>query len=245
MKKILIFGATSMIAEYCARHWASAGHVMYLVGRNESRLEVIRADLEIRGASQVFIHCADLNDCDAHDSLLNKGYDVLGVVDIVLIAHGTLSNQQECELMFGTALSEIQTNAISTISLLTLVANKFESRRAGTICVISSVAGDRGRASNYVYGSCKAMVTAFTSGLRQRLHESNVKVVTIKPGLVDTPMTAHLKKGLLWAKPELVASKIVKAIEKKNGEVYVPPVWGIIMALVIHLPTRLFLKFPF
>lgn len=128
---------------------------------------------------------------DKHEELLHSSDDALGSVDIVLITHSTLSNQKSCQLSVHETLAEIQTNTLSTISLLTLIANRFEAKQSGTICVISSVAGDRGQASNYVYGSEKAMETAFTSGLRQRLYKSNVSVETIKPGFVDTPMTTE------------------------------------------------------
>ena len=222
MKRVLIIGATSAIAEQCARIWATRGDRIYLVARNEDRLNTIAADLRVRGAVEVTTYCTDLNDIDKHFELLNTADNVLGGVDIVLIAHGTLSNQKSCEQSVAETLTEIQTNALSTISLLTLIANRFEAKKNGIICVISSVAGDRGRASNYVYGSAKAMVTAFTSGLRQRLHKSNVAVVTIKPGFVDSPMTAEFKKGILWTKPNAVAAKIIKTIDKRRDEIYVP-----------------------
>lgn len=242
MKRILIIGATSAIAEHCARIWAAKGDAIHLVARNEPKVKAIEADLRARGASEVTTYCADLNDVDKHDELLNSANEVLGSVDIVLIAHGTLSNQKECELSVQQTLAEIQTNALSTISLLTLISNNFEAKRSGTICVISSVAGDRGRASNYVYGSAKAMLTAFTSGLRQRLHKSNVSVVTIKPGFVDTPMTSEFKKGPLWAKPNKVALKIIKAIDSKKSEVYVPSFWWAIMNLISVIPNKIFMK---
>lgn len=240
MKKILIIGATSTIAEYCTRIWAGRGHELYLVGRNEERVQIIAADLKIRGAAKVYTYCTDLNDTYQHSKLINTADRVLNHMDLVLIAHGTLSNQKSCEKSVTETFSEIQTNALSTISLLTLIANRFEERKGGTICVISSVAGDRGRASNYVYGSAKAMVTAFTSGLRQRLQKSNVSVVTIKPGFVDTPMTAEFKKGIMWAKPDMVAMKIVKAIDQKKKEVYVPLIWLLIMLIVKILPQSVF-----
>jgi short-subunit dehydrogenase len=242
MKKVLIIGATSAIAEHCARIWSARGDALHLVARNEQHVQVIASDLKVRGASEVTTYCTDLNVTDKHEELLNVAGDVLGCIDIVLIAHGTLSNQKTCELSVEETLQELQTNALSTISLLTLIANRFEAKKSGTICVISSVAGDRGRASNYVYGSAKAMVTAFTSGLRQRLHKSNVAVVTIKPGFVDTPMTAAFKKGFLWATPNAVASKIVEAILKKRSEIYVPGFWWLIMHLILSIPTFIFQK---
>ena len=120
------------------------------------------------------------------------------------------------------------------------MANRFEKQGARSIAVISSVAGDRARASNYVYGSAKAMVTTFTSGLRQRLYKTGVSVVTIKPGFVDTPMTPEFQKGLLWAKPEKVAMMIMKAIDKEKNEVYVPAFWWGIMAVIKVIPNKWF-----
>ena len=242
MKKILVIGATSAIAENCARVWATKGDAMHLVARNEQHVQTIAADLKVRGASNVTTYCADLNDMNRHKELLNSADEALGGVDTVLIAHGTLSNQKNCELSVKETLAEIQTNALSTISLLTLIANRFEAKRSGTICVISSVAGDRGRASNYVYGSAKAMVTTFMSGLRQRLYKSNVSVVTIKPGFVDTPMTDEFKKGILWAKPNVVAALIVKAIDNKKAEIYVPKFWLYVMLVIQLIPTFIFRK---
>jgi decaprenylphospho-beta-D-erythro-pentofuranosid-2-ulose 2-reductase len=242
MTKVLVIGATSAIAEHCAKLWAARGDALYLVARNEERLKTIAADLKVRGASQVDTYCTDLNDMNSHSELLDAAEAAMGGIDTVLIAHGTLSNQNACEQSVEETLAEIKTNALSAISLLTLIANRFEAQKAGTIAVISSVAGDRGRASNYVYGSAKAMVTAFTSGLRQRLHKSKVAVVTIKPGFVDTPMTADFKKGLLWAKPAAVAAKIVKAIDAKKSEVYVPAFWWVVMLLIKAIPISLFQK---
>ena len=242
MTKVLVIGATSAIAEHCARIWAARSDALYLVARNEERLKTIAADLKVRGASQANIYCADLNDMDSHAALLDSAEAAMGGIDTVLIAHGTLSNQKVCEKSVDEMLAEVKTNALSVISLLTLIANRFEAKRAGTIAVISSVAGDRGRASNYVYGSAKAMVTAFTSGLRQRLHNANVAVVTIKPGFVDTPMTASFKKGLLWAKPAAVAATIVKAIDTKKNEVYVPAFWWLVMAVIKAIPKNIFKK---
>lgn len=242
MKKVLIIGATSAIAEHCARIWADNGDALHLVARNDQFVQIIAADLKVRGASKVSTYCADLNDMEKHDEVLNKADEALGSLDIVLVAHGTLSNQKNCELSVSETLAEIQTNALSTVSLLTLIANRFEEKKNGTICVISSVAGDRGRASNYVYGSAKAMITTFTSGLRQRLNKSNVAVVTIKPGFVDTPMTAQFKKGFLWVKPDLVAVKIVHAIEKQKNEVYVPLFWWVVMTIIKGMPSKIFRK---
>ena len=242
MKKILIIGATSVIAEHCARLWAVRGDALYLVGRNEERLKAIASDLKVKGAAQIYTYHMDLNEMDNHVTMLDKAELALGNIDTVLIAHGTLSNQKNCEQSVIEAIAEIQTNALSIVSLLTLIANRFEKKRNGTIAVISSVAGDRGRISNYVYGSSKAMVTSFTSGIRQRLHKANVAVVTIKLGFVDTPMTAHFKKGLLWAKPDFVSAKIVKAIDQRKNEVYIPSFWRFVMTVIKIIPENIFKK---
>ena len=242
MKRILIIGATSAIAEHCARIWAARGDALHLVARNEQHVQVIASDLKVRGASEVTTYVTDLNDMDKHEELLDVADAVIGSVDVVLIAHGTLSNQKSCERSVHETLAEIQNNALSTISLLTLIANRFEAKKSGSICVISSVAGDRGRASNYVYGSAKAMVTAFTSGLRQRLHKSNVSVLTVKPGFVDTPMTKAFTKGFLWAKPSAVAEKMVEAIDRQKDEIYVYFYWRLIMRLVVEIPELIFKK---
>jgi decaprenylphospho-beta-D-erythro-pentofuranosid-2-ulose 2-reductase len=242
MKKVLIIGATSAIAEATARILAGRGAELYLVGRNQSRLAAVAADLSVRGSSRVSSEVLDANDLAGHEAMLARADAFLGGYDTVLIAHGTLSDQKACESSVELTLQEINTNALSVIALLTRVANRLAQQRAGTIAVISSVAGDRGRASNYVYGSAKALVTAFLSGLRHRLVKVGVNVVTIKPGFVDTPMTAAFPKGPLWARPETVAQGIVRAMERRRNTVYLPSFWGLIMFMIRALPERLFLR---
>ena len=240
MKRILIVGATSAIAEATARVLAARGHAIYLVARNEPRVAAIAADLAVRGSCRVGSEVLDVNDYAQHQLMLQRAESFLGGLDTVLIAHGTLSDQQACQESVELTLREMQTNGLSVISLLTLVASRFETRCAGTIAVISSVAGDRGRGSNYVYGSAKALVTAFMSGLRQRLRRTAVAVVTIKPGFVDTPMTAAFKKGLLWARPEYVAAGIVRAMDRQSATVYLPAFWLPIMMIIRAIPESLF-----
>ncbi len=240
MKKILIIGATSAIAKASARIWAERGDELFLVARNQEHLNVVANDLKVRGSSGVHSYCMDANNYEDHLPMLGIAFGALKKIDVVLIAHGTLSNQKECECSIELTLQEIKTNALSVIALLTHLASRFEAQGTGTSAVISSVAGDRGRASNYVYGAAKAMVTAFASGLRQRLHNSGVSVVTIKPGFVDTPMTAQFQKGLLWAKPARVAERIVRAIDRNKDEVYVPIFWGVLMAIIKLIPNNIF-----
>jgi short-subunit dehydrogenase len=245
MRKVLVFGATSAIAEATARILAARGDALYLVGRRAEALEAMAADLKIRGACKVAVQVMDANDYNAHESMLNHAEQLLGGLDTVLIAHGTLSDQKACESSVDLTLREIHNNALSVVALLTRVAGLFEAQRTGAIAVISSIAGDRGRKGNYVYGSAKALVTAFASGLRQRLYKSGVDVITIKPGLVDTPMTATFHKGLLWAKPQQVAAGIVRALDSRATVVYLPSFWRIIMLIVRAIPERMFRRMSF
>ena len=189
-KKILILGATSAIASACARKWLSKG--AFLVGRNPEKLQQVSQDLLVRGASDAKMHVLDSNQMADHEKMLNTCYDALGQIDIALIAHGSLPSQQACEQDAALALKEFSNNGSSVISLLIPLANRMEKRKSGTIAVISSVAGERGRPSNYLYGTAKAAVTTFCEGLRARLFKSGVHVLTIKPGFVDTPMTQGL-----------------------------------------------------
>jgi short-subunit dehydrogenase len=240
MKRVLIMGATSAIAEATARIFAARGDALYLVGRRVEALESIAADLRIRGASQVTAESLDANDLASLEAMLARADATLATLDTVLIAHGTLSDQKACERSAQLTVHELSTNGISAIVLLTHVAQLFEQRRGGTIAVISSVAGDRGRQSNYVYGSAKALVSTFLSGLRQRLSKSGVAVITIKPGFVDTPMTAAFPKGPLWAKPDKVAAQIVRAIDRSASVVYVPGFWRWIMLIIRSIPEGIF-----
>ena len=243
MRKILIIGATSAIAEATARIFAARGDALFLVARNADRLQAIATDLNVRGAVRTATATLDVTDFAAHQAVIDRAEQELGGLDTVLIAHGTLSDQNECEKSVDALRSEFDINALSTMALLTTLANTFEARKSGTLAVISSVAGDRGRQSNYVYGSAKAAVSAFLSGLRQRLAKSNVDVLTIKPGFVDTPMTANIaNKGALWAKPDQIAAGIVRAIDKRRSVVYLPWFWRGIMLIIRHIPESIFKK---
>lgn len=241
-KNILIIGATSAIAKATLRLYAEQNHNLFLVARNETLLQNIAEDAKIRGANQVEWQALDLSNLEQHSSLLETIYQTYPQIDIVLIAHGTLPNQQACQDNVETALQEININALSTISLLTLLANRFETQKSGSIAVITSVAGDRGRQSNYVYGAAKGMVSTFLQGLRNRLNDSQVQVLDIKPGFVDTPMTAEFKKGALWAQPEQVANSIIKAINNNRNTLYTPWFWWGIMMIIRNIPEVIFKK---
>ncbi len=239
-KNILIIGATSAIAEAVARQYADRGNVLYLLARNEQRLTSIAQDLRVRGASDVIVNTLDVDHFSEHQQVIDKVIDRLKTIDIVLLAHGALVDQKILEQDVGATLKNFNTNALSVISLLTLLANQFEIQKQGTIAVISSVAGDRGRQSNYIYGAAKATISVFLQGLRNRLFFANVNVLDIKPGFVDTPMVAHMNKGALWAQPKDVAKDIIKAIDKKKDILYTPFFWRYIMLIIKSIPEFIF-----
>jgi short-subunit dehydrogenase len=182
----------------------------------------------------------DLVDASLHDGLIKRAKSALGNIDLVLVAHGTLGDQIVCEKSWPKSLMILEENFLSQASLLTILANEFDFARHGHIAVITSVAGDRGRAKNYVYGSAKGALSIFLGGLRNRLAAKNIPVTDFKLGFVDTPMTTHYKKGPIWATPESVAQGIVSAIEKKKDVVYLPWFWCWIMMVIRNIPERVF-----
>ena len=238
--RILIIGATSAIAESVARLYATRGVSMYLLARDRNRGEAIARDLTVRGAAEARASTLDASDLAMHASVLETAWAAFGGFEVVLIAHGTLPDHARCDADTDYALREFAINGSSTIALANRIAQKLEAQSTGTLAVISSVAGDRGRASNYLYGAAKAAVSAYTSGLRQRLNARGINVLTIKPGFVDTPMTAAFKKGALWAKPDQAARGIVRAIDKRRGVVYLPWFWWGIMAVIRGIPEFVF-----
>lgn len=240
MTNVAVFGATSAIATSCARRWAMQGAAFFLVGRTAEKLDQVAGDLITRGAT-VQTHVLDLSHFDQHAAMLDACYATLGQVDIALIAHGTLPDQKACEQDAQQAVQEFTNNGLSVIALLTDLANRMEVQKSGCIAVISSVAGDRGRPSNYLYGAAKGAVTDFCSGLRGRLFKAGVQVLTIKPGFVATPMTRGLPlPKLLVATPDKVAQNIVRAVEKRRDTLYTPWFWRLIMLIIIHLPEPIF-----
>ncbi|MBD9413568.1 SDR family oxidoreductase [Pseudomonas sp. PDM16] len=240
MQKLLIIGATSAIAEATARRFALRGYRLHLLGRNGERLASLADDLRVRGASAANHAFFDANDLDSHPAVLDAAIAELGGLDMVLIAHGTLGDQKACEQSVELTMQELKTNVLSVIGLLTTLANHFEAQGHGSIAVIGSVAGDRGRQSNYVYGTAKGALALFLQGMRNRLSKRGVQVLTIKPGFVDTPMTASFPKGPLWATPDKVAEDIEKAIDKRRDVLYTPGFWRLIMLIIKSVPEAIF-----
>ncbi len=241
-RKILVLGATSGIAEATCRIWATQGASLFLVARNAEKLAAVAADLRTRGASYVDTAVADLDDTDQHPTLLAHAINSLTGLDVAYLAHGILGDQARAEQDFNTAAQILHTNFMAPVSLLTWLANFCVQRHAGTLAVISSVAGDRGRKSNYVYGSSKAGLSAFLGGLRNRVDREGVTVLSIKPGPVKTAMTAGMKGSEKFANVDSVAKSIVSAIDAKKDNLYVPLQWQPIMFVIRNIPDRIFKK---
>ena len=240
--KVLIVGATSAIAEATARVWAARGDSLYLAARREALLQACAQDLRLRGASAVGFERFDVLDQASHDAMLRRAADFLGGIDCALLAHGTLADQAACASDPALAVREIELNGLGTAALVLRIAQRFREQGKGSIAVITSVAGMRGRASNYVYGSAKALVSTLLSGLRQELHASGITVVDIRPGFVDTPMTASFAKGPLWANPARIARDIAAGIDRGSAVVYAPWFWKWIMLVIRHIPEFVFVR---
>ncbi len=241
-KKILVLGATSGIAEATCRIWAEQGASLFLVARNQAKLDAVAQDLLTRGALFVDTAVADLDDTDAHPAMLAHAVNSLTGMDVAYLAHGILGDQAQAEQDFNTAAQILHTNLMAPVSLLTWLANYCVQRHTGTIAVLSSVAGDRGRKSNYVYGSSKAGLSAFLGGLRNRVDREGVTILTIKPGPTRTAMTVAMPKSEKFADPNQVAKSIVAAVAAKKDQLYVPFIWAPIMFVIRHIPERIFKK---
>lgn len=242
-KKILIVGATSGIAEAVARQYAAEGCTFALVARSEAKLGVIAGDLTARGATGVFRYVWDAAEPKQFPDVVERVWRDLGEVDVALVAHGTLPDQARAAVDLDYAIEQFRTNGESAIVCMLSLAPRFEAQGTGTLAVIGSVAGDRGRPSNFLYGAAKSSVEAFASGMRGKLFKRGVNLLLIKPGFVATSMTAGLdlpKK--LTATPERVARTIVDAVSARKAVIYVPWFWQIIMTIIKSIPTFIFKK---
>ncbi|HEY6725077.1 MAG TPA: SDR family NAD(P)-dependent oxidoreductase [Polyangiaceae bacterium] len=238
----LIFGATSAIAAEVAVLLASRGDRLHLVGRSPDKLQAVAARCV---GSEVTTQHADLARLDQNDTVVRDAIASLGRVDLVLIAHGDLGDQLASEREFAQAEATIRVNFTSVVSLLVPLANHMEAARSGKIGVITSVAGERGRPRNYTYGAAKGALNVYLQGLRTRLYRSGVSVTTLKLGPVDTPMTRGHAKHALFGRAPSVALAIVKAVEARVPEAYVPSFWRLIMPVVKNTPEVLFQRLPF
>lgn len=244
-KRIVIIGGTSAIAEHCVRQWLlNQPAALTLVGRDAQRLERVAADLRVR-SPQSDIRCvqADFLSPDAIRATV-ESITQSGRVDIALIAHGSLPDQAECQDDLQACRNALEINGVSPALYAEAFAQKMAKANHGTIALIGSVAGDRGRKSNYVYGAAKGLITRYAQGLQHRLAGTAVKVVLLKPGPTDTPMTAHLKgQGATKLAPvEEVAQQIAAGIETGKSLIYAPGKWRLIMLVIRHLPAFIFNK---
>ncbi len=240
-KNIVIIGATSAIAEHCARLWVKDTAVnLTLVGRDLDKTERVAADLRVRSSQSVIrVLEADFIDPIAIRQLVDS-IVAEGEVDRVLIAHGSLPDQQLCQEDLTDCHNALTINGISPVLFAEAFVGHMQKVNHGTLAIISSVAGDRGRKSNYIYGAAKGLVTRYAQGLQHRLAGTAVKVVLIKPGPTETPMTTHLTAKM--AKVECVAIDIVQGMEAGRLTVYTPAKWRVIMFIIVHLPAIIFNK---
>jgi decaprenylphospho-beta-D-erythro-pentofuranosid-2-ulose 2-reductase len=242
--KIVIVGATSAIAEHCARLWLADGAAeLTLLGRDLAKTERIAADLRVRSPlSQIRSQQADFATPAAIQATV-AALCAAGPLRTVLIAHGSLPDQQECQRDLAANEQALMVNAVSPVLFAEAFAGHMATAGQGTLGLIGSVAGDRGRKSNYVYGAAKGLVTRYAQGLQHRLANSGVHVVLIKPGPTDTPMTAHLKQqGGKLASVEQVARNIVDGMKAGKAVVYAPGKWALIMLVIRNLPDFIFNK---
>ena len=237
---ILIIGATSSIARSVSRLYAVRNAKIFLVARDKLLLQEAAIDLEVRGAKAVGAVLYDAENTSDHSSVINSAVEFLGSIDIALICHGNLPNQEECQANYEKAEAAINVNGLSVISLCTEIVNNLRKERKGTLAIITSVAGERGRQPNFVYGAAKSMVSTYLQGLRGSLLNENIHIIDIRPGLVDSPMTAQLEKGSLWSSPEAIAPTIVKGIGKKKHVIYAPFYWRFIMLAIHMIPETIF-----
>jgi decaprenylphospho-beta-D-erythro-pentofuranosid-2-ulose 2-reductase len=242
-KRIAIIGATSSIAEHCARIWAQQGSVeLILVGRDQKRLEVVNADLLVRSPNtKIEIVVTDFIDPAAIQKTVGSLFAV-SPIDIALIAHGTLPGQQDCQNNLTLNFNTIEINGNSPVLYAEAFAQHMAKLNRGSIAIIGSVAGDRGRKSNYVYGAAKGLVTRYAQGLQHRFAGTRVNVTLIKPGPTNTPMTAAIKGSEKFAAPEDVAKTIISGIDSKQAVIYAPAKWQLIMMVIQHLPSFIFNK---
>jgi hypothetical protein len=240
---VLVVGATSGIAQAVARRYAERGARLFLAARSAGKLETVAADLRARGAAAVDTFVMDAADPAQLALMQQAAWSALGAVQVALIAYGTLPDRERAAENTDYLIREFRLNAESVLVCLAGLAQRFQAQGAGVIAVIGSVAGDRGRASNYLYGAAKAAIHAFASGLRAQLYRQGVHVVTIKPGFVATQMTAHLHlPERLTAHPDAVAARIVAAVDRRRAVVYVPGFWRLIMLVVRMLPETIFMR---
>lgn len=243
-ERVLIIGATSAIAAQVAQLYAARGARLHLLGRSPEKMRALESAVS-GGSARVSSELADFAELSNAQGLIERAVHALGGLDVALIAHGTLGDQLATERSFSEAEAIFRDNLLSAVAFVVPLANLLESQGAGTLGVITSVAGDRGRPRNYTYGAAKGALNIYLQGVRSRLYRVGARVVTLKLGPVDTPMTTSHKKNALFAQPAQVAESIVAALDAGVPETYVPSFWSAIMPVVKHAPERVFQLLPF
>lgn len=238
---IVVFGATSTICRQVALELVEPHDRVCLAARNLSELSRVAADLQIRNRpGLIFTRPFDTDDFDAHNSLVQDIYQCLGRLDIVIVGTGMLGDQMAARGSIPAITQIINSNFLGIATVLAPVADIMETQCSGRIAVLSSVAGDRGRQSNYIYGSAKSGISAYLSGVRNRLFARGITVSTIKLGFVDTKMIAGMRGAFLRASPHKVAKDIVASLERGAGIVYLPWFWRYIMLVIRSIPESFF-----
>lgn len=237
---VLILGAGSDMGQAIAHAFAAAGHPIQLAARKAARLGSVRSDMALRHGVEVTLHDFDALDLDSHAEFVDG---LPALPEVAVCAVGLMGQQEDNQSDLAQAARVMRSNFEGPASILALLANRFEARGSGALVGISSVAGERGRATNYVYGAAKAGFTAFLSGLRNRLAKTGVHVVTVLPGFVNTAMTEGLDlPAKLTAEPEEVGTAVLRAVQKKKDVIYVRRIWWLIMAIIRNIPEAIFKK---
>lgn len=240
-RPLLILGATSAIARALALELAGAGHDLILAGRNLDEVQRSATDVALRKGTTVLARRWEATDFASHPFFFTECVEAAGgKLEGVVLCHGYMAEQKLAQQDFAQARAMIDTNYTAAVSLLDLAANHLEQQGSGFLCAITSVAGDRGRQSNYIYGSTKAALSCYLDGLRHRLAKSRIPVLNVKPGFVDTRMTWGLPGLFLVASPQRVARDIHTAIRKRRAEIYTPWIWRGIMTIIRNVPRFVF-----
>ncbi len=244
VKKILVFGATSAIAHEAMKLFASDNCEFYLVARDPTKLTIVADDLRARGGVIVGTESYDFCEHNQLTASMTNATDALKSIDLVFVAHGQLPDQRTMEQDAAALSQSININYTSNAVICMAAISQLEQQGHGKLAVISSVAGDRGRKSNYAYGATKSGLSTMLEGLSGRTANSNINIINIKPGMIDTPMTSSMSKGALWASPAAIAPAIYKAIQSSKSVVYVPGYWRFIMLIIKLMPAKILYKLP-
>jgi len=240
MNKVIIVGATSPVGRYIAHEFAMRGFSVMVAGRDRDEVSRIAQDIRVRFRTQVFEGFVRMEAFEEHEKFVQDAVAVMGGFDGVVVVAGSMEGVEEAKTNPQALRKVIEINFSGPASLITLCANRLVAQGRGFVAAVTSVAGDRGRATNYPYGSAKGGLSLFLQGLRNRLAPKGIQITTIKPGFIDTRMTFGMKKLLFLASPKKVAKQAVAAILAKKDVVYCPKIWWFVMTIIKLIPERIF-----